>query len=206
MPTPLYTNTTSKRLRVFEAIALVLVLCITHVIAVKPVVAVTRSNSVETNVARENVVMGRLLLLNNRTIVINGNYVGNGTTIFSGTRLQTPESITATVALGKMATLNIEPNTDLTLTFTKDYVDVKLIRGNVFLITDPGVKGSVASPDGKTMLPNSLGALPQGGGGINLTNKQKAAIISIIGGILVILGITLPGDCDNDSPSGSQCN
>src|SRR2546423_10488534 len=76
-----------------------------------------------------SMVFGKLSLPGSRLILLNGNSVGSGTTIFSGAQLQTPEDTEATVLLGAVGHLDIAPNSNLTITFDKASVDVMVMAG-----------------------------------------------------------------------------
>lgn len=93
--------------------------------------------------------MGKLKTRNNKPVSVNGNKASSGTTIFSGTQIQCPQKIGATVDLGSLGRLDMAPNTDLTLIFDGAKVDVQLKKGYVILTTKKGIRGTVTTSDGK---------------------------------------------------------
>jgi hypothetical protein len=100
--------------------------------------------------AANGLMMGRLMMAKTEAILVNGNNAYSGTTILSGSQLQTPADVNATVQLGSAGTLYIEPNTNLTVTFDKTDVAVKVTAGKAFVAANAGVRSSVTSPDGTT--------------------------------------------------------
>jgi hypothetical protein len=54
------------------------------------------------------------------------------------------------VQLGSAGTLYIEPNTNLTVTFDKTNVEVKVAAGSAFVAAQAGVMSTVINPDGTT--------------------------------------------------------
>jgi hypothetical protein len=111
--------------------------------------------------AANGLMLGRLMLAETESILVNGNSANSGTTILSGSQLQTPENVEATVQLGSAGTLYIQPSTNLTVTFDKTNVNVKVAAGNAFVAANAGVTSSVTTPDGKTSTTaGEPGALP----------------------------------------------
>lgn len=93
---------------------------------------------------------GKLTTRGNNPITLNGNPTAPGTTVLSGSQLQTPAGVGASVQLGRLGLLRIAPETTLTLNFDDESINVSLASGYVSLMTNAGVKGSVTTPDGKT--------------------------------------------------------
>lgn len=173
--------------KLFKVIALSLVICVTQVYVMANPVASAKS-------ATTNMALGKLILSGNQTILVNGNSASTGTTIFSGSQLQTPEGVSGSVQLGEAGRLSIEPNTNLTVTFDKSNVDVRVAKGNAFLLTNAGVKGTITTPDGTTTASTTspLPAAPAGG-----TGKGVAAgAVGMI--VIIVLAIWLTND-DDDS-------
>jgi hypothetical protein len=93
--------------------------------------------------------MGKLKTGGSKPIIVNGYKVASGTAIFSGSQIQSPAGVGATVELGALGRLDIAPRTEVTLTFSEGNVAAELKSGYVVLTTRKGVKGSVRTPDGK---------------------------------------------------------
>lgn len=138
---------------------------------------------------------GRLMMNGDKPILVNGNAANSGTTIFSGAQLQTPAGVEASINLASIGTLNITPDTDLTLTFDKENVNVQITRGNAFLSTMPGVKGSVTTPDGKSVMSSANPATPA-----PLSHKEKgwlwfaAAVVVVIIIVVVVTHDSSPSN------------
>jgi hypothetical protein len=137
-----------KTLRMISVVAAV---CLFQVYVLA---AATAPNAVATNpnaaTAANGLMLGRLMLAETESILVNGNSANSGTSILSGSQLQTPGNVEATVQLGSAGTLYIQPSTNLTVTFDKTNVEVKVAAGNAFVSANAGVTSSVTTPDGKT--------------------------------------------------------
>jgi hypothetical protein len=125
--------------------------------------------------------LGRLMLTGSESILVNGSSANSGTTILSGSQLQTPADVEAIVQLGSAGKLFIQPNTNLTVTFDKTNVDVKVAAGSAFVAANAGVTSLVTTPDGRTSAgePGALPAPKKPGGG--LTGGEIAGIVIGIG-------------------------
>jgi|GEM_PF-1853128 len=116
--------------------------------------------SAATDMTSDTLLSGRLEMDRDKYILVNGNPAGAGTTIFSGAQLLTPGLVGTSVDLPSLGKLDVTPDTNLTLTFNKASVDVLVIKGDAFLTTLEGIKGSVTTPEGM----KTSGAVPQGAG------------------------------------------
>jgi hypothetical protein len=142
--------------------------------------------------------VGMLKLQGNQSILVNGNNAVSGTTIFSGSQLQTPEGVQGTVQLGEAGSLHISPNTSLTLTFDNQNVDVQVASGHAFLTTKPGVKGNVVTPDGKTTAAGTQPApAPQTGTGPG--SGRLAGVILVVVFVTVAAVVYYTNRDDNES-------
>lgn len=92
--------------------------------------------------------MGKLRTRNNKPVLVNLNKASSGTTILSGSRIQCPEKIGATVDLGVLGRLDIAPKADLTLNFAAGNITVQLNSGYVVLTTNKGITGRVTTSEG----------------------------------------------------------
>lgn len=187
----------SQRRLFFKPVALLLVFAVLQVyVLVNPV----KANEINT---APSMVFGQLLLSGNQSALINGASATSGTTIFSGAQLQTLDGVAATVQLGKLGVLTVDPNTMLSLTFAKDVVDVNVTQGNAVLTTKAGVTGTLTTPDGnKAMTTNANSTLG--------TKKaaRRASGDHVLGFVLTAVLITVAvivlvsdDDDDNTSPS-----
>lgn len=97
--------------------------------------------------------MGVLTTQGNNEISVNGVTSITGATILSGASIETPAGISATVSFSNGHSLEVEPNTKLTLEFDQNFVKAMLTEGCVHLRTKGAVgeivtaKGSVGKTD-----------------------------------------------------------
>jgi hypothetical protein len=91
---------------------------------------------------------GQLATVRQAKILVNGNSTPSGATIFSGSQLQTPESVGAAIMLASLGRVDIAPKTTLVLTFTSGTMEIDLSAGCVILSTEKGISGLVKTPQG----------------------------------------------------------
>jgi hypothetical protein len=159
-------------------------------------------------------VIARLTTRNNLPITVNGLSANTGATILTGATIETGADTSATVNLGPLGTLDIDPNTKLVLTYDDDgNVKALIIFGCAVLTAKEKTKGEVATEQGKSEKndPAASGVLrmcgpgaapvnqPSGGAG-GLFGLGKAATIAIIaaGGAAASTPLFF-----QDNPSGS---
>ena len=106
--------------------------------------------------------VARLTTTGNRSITVNGTSAASGASLLTGATIETPDQVGATVNLGSLGTLDIGPNTKLTLEFDQSgNVKVKLLAGCVILKTKKGTTGEVETPNGSAgKSDKNGGALP----------------------------------------------
>lgn len=164
-----------------------------------------------------DMIFGKLSLPGSRVMLVNGNSASSGTTILSGSQLQTPADTEAAVQLGSAGHLDIAPDSILTVTFDKASVDVRVTKGSALLRANAGVTGTVTNADGKAESSNPASATSIIGGATagratraaaEMSGEEKAALIIIpiiIAAILVAVAASNKSDDDNLSP-GSPNN
>lgn len=146
---------------------------------------------------------------------VNNASASSGATILTGSTIETPDQVSATIDLGSAGTIELEPNSSIQLDFTDDgNVRVKVLRGCVRIkkkgpgeaeaYTAEGASEKTSSNrkamgfcylDGKL---NPFGTAAVGGGGGGLSTAAKIAIFGGIAGGTV--GIILGTQGDNPSP------
>ena len=164
-------------------------------------------------------IVARLTTRNNQSITVNGLSASTGASILTGATIETGADQSATVNLGSLGSLDIEPNTKLVLTYD-DQGNVKalLIYGCAVLTAKKKTNGEIASEQGTlgktdpaaggvlrqcfgpgagTTTPNPTH--PGGGGG--LFGLGKAATIAIFAGIGAAAMTPL---AFQDNPSGAN--
>lgn len=152
--------------------------------------------------APQRTITATLKTKNNQPVTINGNAAGTGTTILTGTTLETPDQTSAIIDLGEAGTVEVGPNSKIELSFDANgNIQVKLVRGcsvvkkkanafgeatvatdTVTDATDPKKKQA-----GGCLLPNGqLGSFSTGGIGA-ATQAGLAAAVGAAVGTTVIL-------------------
>jgi hypothetical protein len=92
---------------------------------------------------------GILKINGNRPITVNGANAGSGASILTGSTIETPDQVGATITLGSLSNLEIGPNTKLSLDFDQDgNVRVTLVRGCATVRTKQNVLGEVDTSQG----------------------------------------------------------
>jgi hypothetical protein len=148
---------------------------------------------------------------NNQPVSINGNPAGTGTTLLTGTTIETPDQVSAKIDLGPAGTVEVGPNSKIELSFDADgNVHVKLIRGcarakktaqgfgeaDVFTDTVKDATDPRKKQAGGCLLPNGqLGDFPAGG----LSGVEQTAIGASIGGGVITAIVLARGG--NSSPA-----
>ncbi|MDX6695791.1 MAG: hypothetical protein QOF02_3394 [Blastocatellia bacterium] len=137
-----------KRQRAASAIALLLVFSLSQVFVQATLAGknLAVKNAAATNPART----GKLTTRGNNPISLNGISTNSGTTVLPGAQLLTPANVGASVVIGRIGLLRMAPESSLTLNFNDKSVDIILNSGYATLTTAAGVKGTIATPDGKT--------------------------------------------------------
>ncbi|HEU4712711.1 MAG TPA: hypothetical protein VFS76_14155 [Pyrinomonadaceae bacterium] len=155
-----------KRRKGLRAIAALLLLSIAQV-GLQVGLAEPASNTAP--IAPQTV--GRLTTRNNQPIQVNGLSAASGASILSGAVLETGADQSATVNVGALGTLDISPNTRVTLTFD-DQGNIKALvaAGCVILTAKTNATGEIATDQG------SLGKTnPATGGTLEMCNQPGAA-------------------------------
>jgi hypothetical protein len=160
-------------------------------------------------------VVARLTTRNNLPITVNGLSANTGATILTGATIETGADTSATVNLGPLGTLDIDPNTKLVLTYDDDgNIKALIIFGCAVLTAKEKTKGEVATEQGKSEKndpaaggvlrlcgPGAAPVNPSTGGTGGLFGLGKAATIAIIAGAGAAASTPL---FFQDNPSGSN--
>ncbi len=76
--------------------------------------------------------IARLTTTGNQPITVNGGSAASGATILTGATIETPAAVSATIDLGALGTVELQPNSSVQLDFNDDgTVRVKVLRGCV---------------------------------------------------------------------------
>ena len=171
-------------------------------------------NNTTTATAVPQQVIARLTTRNNLPITVNGLSANTGATILTGATIETGADTSATVNLGPLGTLDIDPNTKLVLTYDDDgNVKALIIFGCAVLTAKEKTKGEVVTEQGKSEKndPAAGGVLRMCGPGVappstssggagGLFGLGRAATIAIFAGIGAAATTPL---FFQDNPSGS---
>jgi hypothetical protein len=113
--------------------------------------------------------IARLTTTGNQPITVNGASAASGANLLTGATIETPAGVGATINLGSLGELEIEPGSELTLEFDHNgnVVKVTLRRGCTRLRTNQNVNGQVDTPDGKSTKSDS---------------RRRAAVCFLVGG------------------------
>lgn len=193
-----------KNSRTISLMAIAVLLLVTHV----------------ATVSASTPVSGKLRTRNNKPLLVNGNSVKPGTTIFSGANIQSPAKVGATIDLGSLGRLDMAPLTDVTLVFDAVHIDVQLKSGYVVLTAGKGITGRVVTSEGKVLetdvtkvssviartagsagpeVAAPIGAAA-GGLGAGAVVGIGAAGAGVIGGVAAAQGSTRGSDLSTDKP------
>lgn len=84
-------------------------------------------------------------------VKVDGNEVGNGFTITTGSKATTAKGSSAVVSLGKLGRVEIFPSSTVNLDFTNDSIKVKLESGRVRISTSSGTAATASTRDGEVV-------------------------------------------------------
>ncbi len=154
--------------------------------------------------------IARLTTTGNQPITVNGASAASGANLLTGATIETPAGVGATINLGTLGELEIEPGSELTLEFDHNgnVVKVNLRRGCSRLRTNENVNGEISTPDGKTTKSDSKRraavcfalAAASDGGGLG-TGAWTAIILGGAGAVITAIILTRDDDDVNISPS-----
>ena len=152
--------------------------------------------------------VARLTIRGGPSATVNGASAISGATVLTGATIETPDQVSATLDLGALGTIDLEPNTSVQLDFSDDgNVRLKVLRGCAVVKKKGPGEAEVYTAEGASEKTNSkrkgmgfcyldgklnpFGAAVGGGGaGGGLSTAAKVAIFGGIGGgvLAIILG------------------
>jgi hypothetical protein len=137
--------------------------------------------------------VGRLTTRNNQPILVNGLSANTGASIVSGATLETGADQSATVSLGPLGSLDIAPNTKVTLTFdAQGNVSALVAVGCVILRANKGTTGEIATAQG------SAGKTDPAVGGVLEMCFQQGAAAPVVGP-----GVAVGAGAGTGAPAGA---
>lgn len=152
--------------------------------------------------------VARLTIRGGPSATVNGASAVSGATVLTGATIETPDQVSATLDLGPLGTIDLEPGSSIQLDFTDDgNVRVKILKGCVKVKKKGAGEAEISTAAGASEKTNSnrkamgfcyldgklnpISAAGGGGGaGGGLSTAAKVAIFAGIGGgtIGIILG------------------
>ena len=164
--------------------------------------------------------IARLTTSGNQPITVNGSSAASGATLLTGAMIETPADVSATVDLGALGTLELQPNTAVQLDFDDNgNVRVKVLRGCARLNKSGNGVGELYTAEGASEKTNNnrkgLGFCYLNGGlnpiaqaatvggstGGGISTEVLVAILAGGGALAAGLVWALSGDGHNPSPS-----
>jgi hypothetical protein len=116
------------------------------------IASVTPGATVNTTTVAPQQFIARLTTTGNQPITVNGASAASGANLLTGATIETPAGVSATINLGSLGEVEIEPGAELTLDFdhNANTIMVKVRRGCVRVRTNENVQGQIDTPDGKS--------------------------------------------------------
>lgn len=99
----------------------------------------------------------RLITRRDQPILINGKKLATGAIVLTGATLETPKGVGATVALGSLWTLDLAPETKLTVNFEDSTVNVMLSQGRALLDVKKGIAATFNTRAGQAAVNDASG-------------------------------------------------
>jgi hypothetical protein len=156
--------------------------------------------------------VARLTIRGGPSATVNGASAVSGATVLTGATIETPDQVSATLDLGPLGTIDLDPNSAVQLDFTDDgNVRVKVLRGCVKVKKKGAGEAEVYTAEGASEKTNSnrkgmgfcyldgkLNPISAGGGGGGagggLSTGAKIAIFAGLGGGAAAIIIGTRGD------------
>src|SRR5436189_2850349 len=93
--------------------------------------------------------IARLTTTGNQPITVNGASAGSGASLLTGATIETPAAVSATIDLGALGTVELQPNSSVQLDFDDNgNVRVKVLRGCVIMKKNGKGTGEVYTAEG----------------------------------------------------------
>lgn len=165
--------------------------------------------------------IARLTTTGNQPITVNNASAASGASLLTGATIETPAAVSATIDLGALGTVELQPNTAVQLDFDDSgNVRVKVLRGCVVIKKNGPGEAEAYTAEGASEKTNSnnkgmgfcylngglspigqAAAATAGGGGGGLSTGAIVAIIAGGGALAAGLIWAFSGDDNNPSPS-----
>ena len=93
--------------------------------------------------------LGRLTTRGNQPVTVNGNSVVSGATIPSGATISTGDGVGASINLGPLGSVELAPNTQVTIEYSDGQMKVTLTQGCLIVRNKKGTYAEIDTPQGK---------------------------------------------------------
>ena len=195
----------SRKKHISILVSLFLVFAMTQVYLTKSLASPQPArDSSASSLPAQQAVTGVLTTQGNQGITLNGAAATSGATVLSGANIETPAGVGATVNIGGLGSLQIDPNTKLALVFQNGSITVTLFQGCVVLRTKKGTTGEVDTPQKlgsksdpardemiQVCAPGAVATAPAAAAGPE--GLPTAVIVSVFGGAVTLAAITAAG-------------
>ena len=139
---------TVRQRKAYKSIALFLAFAVAQIYVQATIAGPTPTG--KTFAPRPQAITARLTTRGNQAILVNGNSVSTGASILTGSTIETGDQVGATIDLGPLGSLDLAPNTRVTLEYDENgNVRVKVLQGCAILRTKKGSHGEVSTEQGK---------------------------------------------------------
>ena len=133
--------------KAMRAVAIILVLSITQVY-IQTNLALPGDSAKGSAASAQTQIAGKLVTRGSQPVLVNGNNASTGATILTNSVIETPDGVSATVNLGALGSLDIAPNTTLSVEFVSGEVRVRVVRGCLILKARRGVNAQISTDQG----------------------------------------------------------
>ena len=100
--------------------------------------------------------IARLTTTGNQPITVNNASASSGATLLTGATIETPAAVSATIDLGALGTIELQPNSSIQLDFDDNgNVRVKVLRGCVVMRKSGGGTGEIYTAEGASEKTNN---------------------------------------------------
>ena len=93
-------------------------------------------------------IKGRLATRGNQPVSVNGNNQTSGATILSGSTIETGDGVGATINLGSLGSIDIAPNSKVTVEFSNGQIKVMILQGCAIVRNKQGTSAQIYTEKG----------------------------------------------------------
>ncbi len=115
--------------------------------------------------------VGRLTTKDNQPVTVNGLSANTGASILSGATIETGADQSATVDLGPLGSVEISPNSKVTLTFEQGSAKATVVTGCATVKAEKGTTGEIVNEQGSARKTD-----PAAGGVLDMCFPERAAV------------------------------